>query len=511
MKKQFLLLIALVLSVNSVIAQDGNKPSSYTNMALQFSTYNFNGDAANGFLPSVSTANGFGSFIDNPASMGLIEESAFSVGLFNSSVEMDNSYKGNSVMAEDNNLGFGDLGVVYKLPTNQGSFVLGAGYNRITNRRDVTRISARNNESTITDDFREPDSDYYNLAYDVYATDWGDVDSTYRESIFRIGFDTYPGITQDAEITQTTDIGEYSVFFGTEFQKNFYIGVSAGITSGSYTYRRNFLEIDEFNDYNAAFIPSDTEGEFTDVDNILTSDEIDSDIVGYAIRAGLLYQFSPKLAVGVSYLLPSTTVVREQYYSSITTELDDGSTPFQADLASDGAFEYRIKAPGELKAGFTVSDLGNLDLSVAAEIKDYRKTELDFITGNDFSFNDEVALRAQQDELSAYMNSSYNLTTNIKAGLGYKVKDLMKVKAGYAYLPAKSSVYEATKNVASLGLSAQISDNLILDLMGQYAFWDDRSVAYTYYDYNDGGIARSETIDHEITTVKVLAGLKILF
>lgn len=511
MKKASLLLIAIILSFSSVFAQDGNKPSSYANLALQFSKQNFNGDAANGFLPSVSSAYGFGSFMDNPASMALLDESSFSFGLYNSSLEMENSYHGNTVMTEDNYLGFGEIGVVYKLPTEQGSFVMGAGYNRVTDMRDVTRISARNTQSTITDDFREPDSDYYGIAYDVYATDWGDVDSTYRESIFRIGFDTYPGITQEAEITQSTNIGEYSVFFGTEFQKNLFLGVSGGITSGSHTYRRNFLEVDEFNDYNAEFIPSDTDGEYTDIDNILTSDEIDSDIVGFSIRTGFLYRFSPNITLGVSYLFPSTMVVQEQYYSSITTELDDSSTPFQADFASDGFYEYRIKKPGELKAGLTLSDIGNFDVSVAAELSDYSNLRLDFISGNDLSFNDEVALREQQDELAAFMNSSYQMKANLKAGLGYTFNDQLKIKAGYAYLPGKSSVYEATKNVASAGFSANITENMIFDVMGQYSFWDDRSVAYSYFDYNDGGVARSETIDHDITTIKVMAGLRILF
>lgn len=511
MKKAVLLLTATILSFNFVLAQDGNKPSSYANLALQFSQQNFNGDAANGFLPSVSNAYGFGSFVDNPASVALLDESSFSFGLYNSNLEMENNYQGNSVMTEDNNLGFGNIGVLYKLPTEQGSFVMGAGYNRISNMRDVTRISARNNQSTITDDFREPDSDYYGLAYDVYATDWGDVDSTYRESIFRIGFDTYPGISQEAEITQSTNIGEYSVFFGTEFQKNLFVGLSAGITSGSQNYRRNFLEVDELNDYNAEFIPSDTEGELTDVENILTTDEIDSEIVGFAIRAGLMYQFSPNITLGVSYLFPSTMVIQEQYYSSIKTELDDGSSPFQADFASDGVYEYRIQKPGELKAGLTFSGIGNFDLSVAAELSDYSNLSLDFVSGNDLSFNDEVALREQQDELADFMNSSYQMKANLKAGLGYTVNDQLKIKAGYAYLPGKSSVYEATKNVASAGFSTNITENMIFDLMGQYSFWNDRSVAYSYFDYNDGGIARSETIDHEISVVKVMAGLRILF
>ncbi|MDR9415442.1 MAG: outer membrane protein transport protein [Gracilimonas sp.] len=486
-------------------------PSSYVNLALQFSTQNFNGDAANGLLPSVSSVNGFGSFVDNPATIALIEENSFNFGLYNSQVEMENSYLDNTEMSEDNNFGFGNIGVVYKIPTSQGSFVLGAGYNQLSDMQDVTRIEGRNTESTITDGFRETDSDYYDIAFDAYATDWGDVDSTYKESIFRIGFTSFPGINQEAEIIQSTNIGEYSFFFGTEFQENLYVGISAGITSGNYKYRRNFLEIDKFDFYNAAFIPSDTEGEFTDVDNILTYDEIDADIVGYAIRGGLLYEFSNKFKIGLSYLIPSTTVIQEQYYSSITTELDDGSTPFQSDFASDGVYEYRIKKPAEFKAGITLSKIWRFDFSASAEYVNYSNLRLDFITGNDLSFNTKVALRDQQDEIENFISSTYKPTTNLKAGIGFAVNKDSKIKAGYAYLPGRSSAFEATKNVVSAGFTTSISNNVVLDLMGQYSFWNDRSIAYSYFDYEDGGAARSERIDHDIQTIKILAGIRFLF
>lgn len=506
----FFLLVPFLFPVTAAIAQDGNDPVTYSNLALQYSSLNFNGDAATGLFPAVASAYGYGSFMGNPASVAFIKESAFSVSLFNNDIEYQNTYLNNTVSSGDNATKLGNLGFVYKIPTEQGSFVLGGGYNHTINQKSINRISGRNSESTITDAFREPDSDYYDIAFNAYAIDWGDVDSTYLESIFRIGFEEYPGITQEAEISQSINIGEYSFFFGTEFQENFYVGISGGLTSGNYTYRRDFLEVDEFNDYNGNFIPSDVSDEGTDVDNILTHDEIDANIVGFDLRAGIIYQITPKVNVGVSYLVPSNLIIRESYYSSITTELDDGSTPFESDFASNGEFEYRVKKPGKFSAGIALTNIGKFDISVSGELIDYSNLRLDFITGNNLDFTEEVELREQQSELHAFMSDRYNMVTNLKTGLGYQFNEQLKLKAGYAYLQGKSKVFEADRNIISGGFSAKVSENIVLDVNGQYSFWEDRSKIYSYYDYQDD-IGRAEVISQEVTNIKILAGIRFLF
>lgn len=504
------LLVLFLLPFEAILAQDGNSQVSYSNLALQFSSLNFNGDAATGLFPSVASNNGYGSFIDNPATVALINKNYLSFGLANNRIEFENTYLNNTLNTEDRSTDLGNIGFVYKLPTEQGSFVIGGGYNSLSKQQGLNRLSGRNNESTITDAFKDPSSDYYDIAFNAYAIDWGDVDSTYLESIFRIGFTTFPGITQEAEISYETNIGEYSIFFGTEFQENIFVGVSAGLIAGNYTYRRDFLELDDQNDYNYNFIPSDTPGDSTDVDNILTHDEIDADMFGLSVRTGLLYKVNANFNIGLSYLLPSTMVVREGYYSSIRTELDDGSTPYQSDFASETDYEYRIKKPGQLNLGIAAVDIGGFDFSLSGELIDYSSLRLDLVSGNNLSFNDEVAVRDQQVELDNFMSENYKAVINYKAGLGYEVNDQFKLKAGYAFFEGKSNVYEADRNVISAGFSANIAENIIFDLNGQYSYWKDESVAYSYYDF-DTDQDRFEIISEEITNIKILAGIRFLF
>jgi long-subunit fatty acid transport protein len=202
--------------------------------------------------------------------------------------------------------------------------------------------------------------------------------------------------------------------------------------------------------------------------------------------------------------------VREEYYSSIRTELDDGSTPFEASFVSDEAYEYRINKPGQLSAGFALNNISNFYLSVSGEYIDYSNLSLDLTTGNSLSYDDDVVIRNQQDELRSFMSFNYKQVINIKSSLGYQFNPDFDIKLGYAYLPAKSKVYESDRNIISGGLSAHITEQIVLDINGQYMFWDDRSILYDYFDYTDN-IARTEVVDHQVSTIKILAGVKFLF
>lgn len=501
MKRVYLfLLLPLLFLSHKAFAQDGNNPVSYSNLALQYYTSTLNGDAANSFVPSVATANGYGSYFDNPASMALMDESSFTFSVMNTNLNQESTYLNNSVMTDRNKFRLGNLGFVYKFPTERGSFVVGGGYNYHTNNVYETRINGFNANSTITDQFRNSGSAYHDLAFETYAIDYATTDSSYLESIFRIGID-YPGITQDAGISHSTNMADYSLFMGTEFQKNLYFGVSAGITSGNYTYRRDFMELDEQNVFNGDFI------EGSDIDNILIHDEIDADIVSFNLRTGLIYAGGP-LNIGVSYEIPARMQITENYYSSIETQLDDGSEPFFYDIASSRPFNYVIKQPGKLSLGLAATHLNGFTISAAAELIDYSKTRIDLITAEDLDYADERIMREEQEALNAEIRENYKTVLNLRAGLKYEI-DQFEVRAAYAFLPGRTEQFSADRNILSGGIGINLSPDIVLNLSGQYSFWNDQSEAYSYYD-NSGQLQR-EMISQNMTILNFMAGLTFNF
>ncbi|HBX66499.1 MAG TPA: hypothetical protein DEG32_10210, partial [Balneolaceae bacterium] len=110
----------------------------------------------------------------------------------------------------------------------------------------------------------------------------------------------------------------------------------------------------------------------------------------------------------------------------------------------------------------------------------------------------------------AFMGENYNQVVNLKSSLGYQINNQFNMKAGYAFLPAKSKVFESDRNIISGGFSANISKNIVLDINGQYSFWEDRSELYNYYDDSED-VVRSEVVDQQVSTFKILAGIKFLF
>ncbi|SMO73442.1 outer membrane protein transport protein [Gracilimonas mengyeensis] len=511
MKRIFFLLMPLVFVFNTALAQDGHNQFSYSNLALQYSSYNLDGSGSSNMYPTVANANGYGSYLQNSASAALMKQDFMSFSLYHQQSDYENSYLGNSLNTSEQETKLGNIGFVYQFPVSQGSLVIGAGYNRVNNQSGNFRVSGRNNQSTITDAFKNPGSDYFDLAFETYAIDYGDVDSTYFESIFRIGFtpNQYPGINQEAKISYETDLGEYSFFLGTEFQKNLFIGISGGLVTGSYKYRRDFLETDSQNDYAGNFIPSDVSEEGTDIYQILTHDEIDADITGFDFRVGAIYKLTPSFSAGVGVLLPSILRVEEDYYASIETELDDNSTPFFYDISNEQDFNYRIRKPAQFNVGIAATDLNGFEFAASAEYTDYANLSLDFISDSDTDFSGEVVLREQQAALDSVMNADYKKVVNIKLGAGYNFNDDVKVMAGYAFLPGQSKRYEADKNVVSAGIKARIFENVELNLTTQYQFWQDRSELYNYYDFD--GFQQSETMSHENSRLNIHAGIKFIF
>ncbi|MEQ9308699.1 MAG: hypothetical protein RLN90_04540 [Balneolaceae bacterium] len=503
-----ILLMVGVLAPASAIAQDGQNSILYSSMAQQFIGSNINGDANANLLPSVATQNGFGSYLDNPASMALINMSYFNTGFVRNYAEQSNSYLDTGSSFDNSNTKFGNIGLVYSVPTNQGSMVVGGGYTLSNQINRTNTLGTYNTRSTITDAFKDDDSGYNNIAFETYAIDYADDEQTSLESIFRIGFDPgdFLGIRQDAEIRQRGTIGEYSIFLATEIQKNLFIGASLGFKYGNYSYERKFQEWDENNVYDGAFIPGE-DGD-TDVFDILVEDKITSEIVGANFNAGIIYKINPKFNIGASIKIPSKMIITEEFNSSISTTLDEDPLIYFDEF--NGEFSYSIRNPGQLNIGMAIENVAGFTISLASEFIDYRNTSIDLTRDSELSFSDIVSLREQEEVFDSVFSADYKLVNNLKLGLKYKSKTGFEMRGGMNYLPGKSSNYNADRIVISGGLGIPLSREVYLDLSTQYTGWNDRSILYEYTD-SQTGQERFESIDETISQINFMVGIKYRF
>lgn len=477
----------IICAAAQVKAQSADDVLRYS---LEYPSY----DPISLVVPGVSNATGFGSYQENPASMALFDQSFLSMGLSSRFLDETGTYLGNTSNYSDNQTGIGDIGLVYKVPTTRGSLVVGGGYSQTTDFNRALSASGRNDRSTITDFYNTTaDDSLFFAAFDTYAVDFATTDSSYdaTSSIFRIGFTEYPGINQDMELTERGKTGEYSLFLATELLKNLYVGGSIGYYSGSYTYKREFLESDRQDDYNATFIDSDGDGlADTDIDNILSVDRIDAEIQAFSARLGVIYKAMPDLKLAASYEFPSKLFIDEEFNTKITTTFDN---TIQFSDEAPGAFSYTITRPQRIKAGVTFSGVPKLTLSGSAEVISYSDAEINF---------DELNLNPLENDINSNVQSTFNDVINLRGGLEYNVNDTFTGRAGYAYFPSPQDGINSDRQFISGGFSAVLTKGLIFDFGVQYSFWDDQNALYSTPDV-------TEVVQEQVTRLNVMTGLRM--
>lgn len=469
-----LALVVGILMVSTVEAQNVNDPLSFGNQAVHFGDQQSVVNPVTGIMPGTAFGAGFGSFLDNPASVALFDESFGEFGLTFNMVNENALYSGNSSVLDNNQFQISNVGLIYKFPATQGRFVVGGGYNQHTSYNRALGFNSRNENSTITDQFKIPGNTYQDIAFNTFATDYGDEFEDWDESILRAGFDNpgdFLGIRQQGEIFERGYGGEYSAFFATEFQKNLMVGVSVGILVGNYEYDRLFQEIDDFNDYNDDFIDSSGDGAGdTDFDNLILSDEINSKYIGFRGRIGAIYTVQPGINFGASFALPTTISVEEQFDATISNTFDNGVT---FDDSIDGEFSYSISYPSRIGLGVALDKIGRLSLSLSGDYVDYSNTSIDF--------NDDTLFEDQQLE-NDFISENFVSVWNFRTGAALQINPALTLRGGFAYMPSKFVDGADDKSQFSIGTGFAISQNTSFEVGAKYLTWDEESVVYTYGD-----------------------------
>ncbi|HET6527116.1 MAG TPA: outer membrane protein transport protein [Balneolaceae bacterium] len=479
----FLFMVTLAVSAKAQSADDVLRYS------LEYPSY----DPVSLVMPSVSTATGFGAYQANPAVMALFDDSYFSFSLSSRFINESAAYLGNTSDFSDNQTNIGHVGFVYKVPTTQGSLVVGGGYSQTTDFNRAFSVSGFNNSSTITDFYAYlPRTDSVNtVAYNVFAIE--DVGADSSVSIFRLNspFLAYPGINQDVEVVEEGVLGEYSAFFATELLKNFSVGVSIGYLTGTYSYRREFLESDRRHYYDGLFIDSDGDGDFdTDINSIYSLSTTTAELEAFSARLGLVYQPIENLNLGLSYEFPASIRITERYNFQMTTTFDNG---VQYSDESPGGFVYTIVRPQRLKAGFTLESDAGLVLSASAEAVPYSQGHIKF---------DELEFSPRENDINSTVESSLNDVINLRGGLAFKVNSRFTPRIGYAYFPSPQVEAGSARQFISGGFSAELTKGLVLDIGLQYSFWEDQNVLYSTPRV-------FEVVEEDVSRIHAMFGIKM--
>ncbi|MFN1834367.1 hypothetical protein AB2B38_003805 [Balneola sp. MJW-20] len=505
---KFLVLLMLILfagSVTKVNAQLGLDPNNYSYLTYQMGTSNYSNGAKSGVLPSVSSYNGYSSFLQNPAVMGMAKESDFTFSLINNNINEQSTFLGNSTSESNNSFRLGEFGFVYKAPTYQGSFIIGAGYTTTDIYNRIDNSSAFNQRSSITDYFAEPGSGFETLAFETFAADYVTQTSTSLTSIFRL--DTgYRGLDQDFIRRQSGRIGNYSAFISSEIAKSLYAGVSLGYSYGNHRFQNSFLEVDLQNNYNRELIPSSRAGQFTDVESLEFTEDLESLHYGFDLRAGVALDMN-FLKIGSSIYLPFLMRIEEDYYTSLQNNLDDGSEPFFFE-EDYGIFKYRLRRPTEYQFGLSLGPAAGVEISASARYRDFTELEVDFVSDSDGDGLERITLARDQQRVNEQIRDLYQSTMDYRLGLKYSMNDNTELYGGYAYSPSPSTEFEVIRTQISAGFEYDLSPEWSFTFGGQYTVWNDRSVLYEF-DNNTSVISEQTSLRSQL--FNVIAGIRYTF
>lgn len=476
MRFKVLLFVAVLVGISGT-AEELSAQNRYD--ALRYSLRYPGQDPSTLAIPGASASRfqGSGSYIFNPAAMGLNKDSRLNGGLDFRRVAESVAYNGTTNEPTDQQTGISHLNFTYSFPTSRGSFVIGGGYHQLADFNRMVSGNVYNENTTVTDMFNEDDF-YYDPAFNTFAVDYPDTTSDNTLPFMRIN--GYRGVQQDITTTERGKLGEWSAYVATEFKKDLFIGASIGIPSGSYDYERTILETDT--------------RDFYEIRDVLSEDKINADISGFIARLGFIYKYEELLKLGVSYTFQSTMSIEEEYETRISTEFDtpDSDGNYNYSDSFDGNVNYNITRPDRIVTGITITPIAKLSISGTAEYIDYTSIDLDDLDAR-------LENREKKD-----IENEFASVANLMGGVEYQISPVLSIQAGYGYYPSPSSELDSDRTFISGGFSYGLWSESRLNVGAQYGTWDDSSQLYSS-SYG------SEVMSEEVKRLRIMAGVSFGF
>lgn len=512
---------------------------------------------------SVAGVGDVGAFFTNPSGLSLIDASQ-GTGAFRALAVTDEgayetfgvdgqSFGTNATERSLTGYGIGNVGLLYKVPTEQGALVLGAALNETRHFGRNLDFRNRNGLSSVSDFFLPLNDevdvqrfapgngpDELLFGQELIPTDDAeflvdfdpDGDGQINRPLSFIAFQTFgidlvpsffepggndaeaflPVVTPGTEFQQVGDIREEGTLrelnFGgsVEAAQDVHVGVSANVTFGTYDLRDTFEEIDDADENDG------TDGT-VDFRSLRLTRTLNSDLSGFNLRAGLNAQVAPQVRVGLAFETPTWYSIDEESGIRLATNFDNGDRFVYGDQASEDVgrttFDYTVRTPWRISGGLAL-EVDPLRVLVDAEFVDWTGLELDSDVSGLFDVENDL------------IEDVFDPVVNTRVGAEYEI-DALTLRAGVAYQPAPASlseideeafggglnlrgadaVDERTRLYYSAGIGYALSEQVRVDLSWMQQRFEDRTLPYTS--------TNASFVNEEVRRNQVLIGLRYRF
>lgn len=434
-------------------------------------------------------------FYTNPAGLGWLKQSQFTGGLnflaARDEAVVDRNGFGSPFEDDLTRQRLGNLAAIYKMPTQQGSFVIGVSYHQTQSFDRSLGFTGLNNEGSITDVLL-PFSDEFEVVEDdgVFSPRFfadlpeiaylGGAIEFLGENVGTTNDLFYQAVNPGSTIEQTGDVlqegrlNELSFGGAMEAAKGVMVGVGLNFSFGRYEYDSLFEEFD-VNGENTEdlYIVLDGDRAFEGFERMTYNERFQSDLLGANLRLGVSADAGSGLRAGLTLETPTFYRVDEDFDTIISTDFDNGGTLSYGGQAGDigrGTFEYEIKTPWRFGAGvgYTISGftiLGDL------EFIDWTQLEMDASVDQDYF-----------EELNRSIRDNFQPVLNTHIGLEYQFDDL-RVRGGFAFYPdpidpgirnQNDASVDRARTYVSAGFGYRFSNKLEIDFGWMRESQDDR-------------------------------------
>ena len=451
----------------------------------------------------------YSDFFGNPAGLGYVKNSQL-VGSLNflsatneASVTLGGF--GNPIEEELTDQSLGNLAGLYKVPTAQGSLVIGAAINQTNTFGRNLFFQGRLQNGSITDVFLPFDDEFEvvedngtffpsffadlpEIAFLGGAIEFLNENVGTTEPLFYQAVIPETEIQQSSEVFQEGRMNEFSFGGAGEAAKGVMVGLSLNVSYGSYEFESFFDEIDVNNEnLEEDYIVIDGATEFRGFDQMTYEERFNSDLVGVNFRAGVSAEAASGLRLGVTVETPTFYRVDENFETVISTFFDNGLSLSYGGQPGDlgrGTFEYDITTPWRFGGGISYTVSG-LTLLADLELVDWSQLELDASTDRTF-FND----------INRSIRNNFNAVVNTSLGAEYRYQDL-SLRVGYALQPDPNDAIltlsdgatldpDTDRTFISAGIGYEFSDKLAFNFGWMQEVQDDVYIPdFTTYVANE--------------------------
>jgi len=375
----------------------------------------------------------------NPAGLAQIRKSEFFLGFSHLHQSNDIDFNGSNTTSSTSATKFNSFGLVFPVPTYQGSLVFALGYQKI---KDFEYSNEYNGVSDTGTAWLSFDGVDVNNPDDVYDF-WG-------QDVVKTGL-----VTDDGSLEQ------WSLGGAIDVSPNISLGLALNYWTGKSDYLVEFTQFDQFNLFNP---PSD----FSEYQE---TRYITSKYSSFNAKFGAMMRLGRIIRVGLGMDIPHTFTVSEDYGYNASLYFDNGDV---SDFSDDATYEYKVKTPFRFQAGATLK-VGTILATGSLAYTDW--TQFKFTSSD---------LR----DMNKFFKTDYRGTVQIKLGGEIGIPFLAsQFRAGLVYdpTPLKGYDFDYDRKYVSLGYGVLLDRIFKIDAAYMLGFWklntsDDLNPAGTVED-----------------------------